>query len=165
MNVSLRQFGGTMQTLWQNLRYGARMLLKNLGFTLVVALTLLWPAATAISQSATPPATDKYADKLRLFEEFARRQMERDKTPGITIGFYKDDYTWVKGFGYADLENKFPATANSAYRLPSTTKTFTGVAIWHFLEKGKMNLDAEIKTYLLNYPKQKCPGLVRQLLT
>src|SRR5262249_61717037 len=29
-----------MQTLWQNLRYGARMLWKQPGFTLVVALTL-----------------------------------------------------------------------------------------------------------------------------
>ena len=62
-----------MQTLLQVLRHGARMLLKNPGFTLVIAFTLLWPAATAISQSAAQPATDKYADKLRLFEEFARR--------------------------------------------------------------------------------------------
>ena len=154
-----------MQTPWQDLRHGARMLLKNPGFALVVALTLLWPTATAISQSAAPPATDKYADKLRLFEEFARRQMEKDKTPGITIGFYKDDYTWVKGFGYADLENKVPATANSAYRLASTTKTFTGVAILQLVEKGKMKLDAEIQTYLPYYPKQKWPVTVRQLLT
>jgi len=29
MNVSLRQFGETMQTLWQYLRYGARMLLRR----------------------------------------------------------------------------------------------------------------------------------------
>jgi len=154
-----------MQTLKQDPRHGARMSLRNLGFTLVVALTLLWPAATAISQSAKPPATDKYADKLRLFEEFARRQMEKDKTPGITIGFYKDDYTWVKGFGYADLENKVPATANSVYRLASTTKTFTGVAILQLVEKGKMKLDEEIQTYLPYYPRQKWPVTVRQLLT
>ena len=52
---------------------------------------------------------DKYADKLRSFEEFLRTQIEKDQVPGLTIGFYKDDYTWVKGFGYSDLENKIPA--------------------------------------------------------
>src|SRR5262245_58732015 len=32
--------GGWLETLWQDLRYGARMLLKNPGFTLVAILTL-----------------------------------------------------------------------------------------------------------------------------
>src|SRR4029453_8571936 len=33
-------FRGIMQTLWQDLRYGARMLLKKRGFTLVAVITL-----------------------------------------------------------------------------------------------------------------------------
>src|SRR5262245_28828319 len=98
------------------------------------------PAAT-FSQATSGQTSDKYADKLRLFEEFARRQIEMDKTPGITIGFYKDDYAWVKGFGYADLENKVAATANSAYRLASATKNFTGVAIWKPHEPREVQMD------------------------
>lgn len=90
--------------------------------------------------------------------------MEKDKIPGLTIGFIKDDYTWVKGFGYADLENKLPAKAESAYRLASVTKTMTGVAILQLAEKGKINLDGEIQTYVPYYPKQKWPVTVRQLL-
>src|SRR4030095_16934384 len=81
--------------------------------------------AGSFAQTSAPQVTDKYAGKLRVFEEFVRKQMEKDHIPGLTIGFYKDDYTWVKGFGYADLENKVPAKPESAYRLASITKTFT----------------------------------------
>jgi CubicO group peptidase (beta-lactamase class C family) len=118
-----------------------------------------------IPQISTIQPGDKYADKLRIFEEFVRKQMEKDKIPGLTIGFYKDGYGWVKGFGYADIENKLPAHAESAYRLASITKTFTGVAILQLVEQGKLSLDGEIQTYLPSYPKQRWPVTVKQLLT
>jgi CubicO group peptidase (beta-lactamase class C family) len=90
--------------------------------------------------------------------------MEKDKIPGLTIGFMKDDSVWVKGFGYADLENKIPAQAESAYRLASVTKTMTGTAILQLAARGKIDLDGEIQTYVPYYPKQKWPVTVRQLL-
>ena len=103
--------------------------------------------------------------QLREFEDFVRVQMERDRIPGLTIGFLHDDVTWVKSFGYADIENKTPATNNSAYRIASTTKTMTGAAVVQLAERGKISLDAEIQTYLPEYPKQKWLVTVRQLLT
>ncbi len=110
-----------------------------------------------------PPAP-QYADKLAIFEEFVKEQMQKDKIPGLTIGFFKDDFGWVKGFGYADVENKIPARPDTAYRLASITKSFTGTAILQLVEKGQMDLDAEIQTYVPSYPKQKWPVTVRQLL-
>lgn len=110
------------------------------------------------------PQNAQYADRIAAFEEFVMQQMQKDKIPGLTIGFFKDDFSWAKGFGYADLENKIPARPESAYRLASITKTFTGAAILQLVEQGKMSLDGEIQTYLPSYPKQKWPVTVRQLL-
>jgi CubicO group peptidase (beta-lactamase class C family) len=127
-------------------------------------LTLTLLALTTSFAQQSPAPVDPYADRLRRFEEFVRQRMEQDRIPGLTIGFYKDDYTWVKGFGYADVENKLPAKVESAYRLASITKSFTGVAILQLVEQGKMKLDAEIQTYLPYYPKQRWPVTVQQLL-
>lgn len=103
--------------------------------------------------------------QLREFENYVRLQMERDRIPGMTIGFLKDGLTWVKAFGYADIENKTLAAPNSAYRIASITKTMTGAAIVQLAERGRINLDAEIQTYVPNYAKQQWPVTVRQLLT
>ncbi|MBV9210776.1 MAG: class A beta-lactamase-related serine hydrolase [Acidobacteria bacterium] len=133
---------------------------KSLALILSLLLLLNCFALTASSQQASK----KSADKWRGFEEFVARRMAQDKIPGLTIGFVRGDETWVKGFGYADVENKVPATAESAYRLASVTKTMTGAAIVQLAERGKLSLDGEIQTYVPYYPKQKWPVTVRQLL-
>ncbi|HEX8888334.1 MAG TPA: serine hydrolase domain-containing protein [Pyrinomonadaceae bacterium] len=114
--------------------------------------------------SSSTQTSDPYAEKLRAFEEFVRQQMSKEKIPGLTIGFVKDDYVWVKGFGYADLENKTPARADSSYRLASVQKSMTAAAILQLAEQGKINLDAEIQTYVPYFPKKKYPVTIRQLL-
>ena len=118
-----------------------------------------------VAQSSAPQAADPYAQRLREFEEFVAAGMKRDQIPGMTVGFFRDEYTWVKGFGYADLENKTPAHAESAYRLASITKSMTGEAIVQLAERSRVDLDAEIQTYVPDYPKQKWPVTVRNLLT
>ncbi|MFL6334452.1 MAG: serine hydrolase domain-containing protein [Pyrinomonadaceae bacterium] len=136
---------------------------------LAVAAVLLCaspcPRRGASAQTAAPQAADPYAGRLREFGEYVNAGMKHDRIPGMTIGFFKDDYTWVKGFGYADLENKVPATAESAYRLASITKSMTGEAVVQLAERGKLDLDAEIQKYVPDYPKQKWPVTVRNLLT
>jgi CubicO group peptidase (beta-lactamase class C family) len=121
-------------------------------------------ASTRLKSAKTITTPKSYGESIRLFEDFARRQMALDQTPGMTIGFMKDDFVWVKGFGYADLENRSPAKAESAYRLASVTKPMTAVAILQLAEKGKINLDAEVQTYVPYFPKKQAPVTVRQLL-
>ena len=138
---------------------------KTLSLAVAAVLLCGITRVPAGAQAAAPQTPDPYAERLREFESFVATAMKNDHIPGLTVGFFKDDYTWVKGFGYADLENKTPAIAESAYRLASTTKSMTGEAIVQLAERGKLDLDAEIQKYVPDYPVQKWPVTVRNLLT
>ncbi len=102
--------------------------------------------------------------QFKEFEDFVVKQMATDKVPGLSVGFMKGDEIWAKGFGYADLENKLPAKSESMYRLASVSKPMTATAVLQLVEKGKINLDAEVQTYVPYFPKKNFPVTVRQLL-
>lgn len=142
--------------------------------TRIVLLALLLQVTTAgnflvLAQTpkSTPAATassSQYKEELKQFDDFVARQMKFDKTPGLTIGFIEDGFVWTKGYGFADLENKVPAKPESAYRLASVTKSMTAVAIMQLVEKKKIDLDAEVQTYVPYFPKKQWPVTVRQVL-
>lgn len=118
-----------------------------------------------IQAQTTAAKTDsRYAEKIRKIEEFVQRQMKADGTIGLSVGIMKDDFIWTKGYGFADLENKVPAKAESAYRLASITKPMTAVGVLHLVEQGKIDLDAEVQKYVPYFPKKNFPVTVRQVL-
>jgi len=144
---------------------------RKLVKSFVLLLLLQVVVATQIPVQGQKPVAAKgarnnsqYSRQLVLFEEFVRKQMVLDRTVGLTVGFVKDDFVWVKGYGFADLENKVPAKPESAYRLASVTKPMTAIAIMQLVEKGKIDLDAEVQTYVSYFPKKPWPVTVRQVL-
>ncbi len=129
-------------------------------FHLLILLALICNCGFAAQDVELHP----YAEVIRKYKEFLNLYMILDKVPGLSIGFLKDGVVWVEGFGYSDLENMVPAKPESAYRLASITKTITAMAILLLSEKGKIDLDAEVQTYVPYFPKKKWPITVRQLL-
>ena len=134
--------------------------MRNLSIFLIVTLLFIQNYAPTVSAQTS----NKYQAQLIEFEEFVKTQMATDKIPGLSVGFIKDDFVWTKGFGFADLENKTPAKADSMYRMASVNKPMTAAAILQLAEKGKINLDAEVQTYVPYFPKKQFPVTVRQLL-
>jgi CubicO group peptidase (beta-lactamase class C family) len=124
----------------------------------------IWLVLLTVFITALPISAQQYEKQIKAIEDFVVKQMKVDKIPGLSIGFYKNDFIWAKGFGYADLENKTPASARSAYRLASNTKSMTAVAILQLVEQGKVDLDAEVQTYVPYFPRKRWPVTVRQLL-
>jgi CubicO group peptidase (beta-lactamase class C family) len=140
------------------------MNLKAFGLA-ALAIPVLLASAPAAAASAGPAGSDDaHAQRLQLFEDHVRAWMKKEEIPGFTIGFVKDGRMWVRGFGFADLENRVPATAESAYRYASVQKSMTAAAILQLVEKGKISLDAEIQAYVPYYPRKPWPVTIRQLL-
>lgn len=126
---------------------------------------LRFPALLLIAVCSWPSfAAGPYDAKLRRFADFVRQQMTDDRSVGLTIGFIKDDVTWVRAFGVADLENGVPAKSDSSYAMASVTKTMTAVAILKLADEGKLDLDAEVQQYVPEYPRKKYPIRIRHLL-
>jgi CubicO group peptidase (beta-lactamase class C family) len=138
--------------------------MRRLSPLTAIALLLVCLCSQFDTTQAVQSNRAQYAAQLRLFREFVKREMATDRIPGLTIGFVMDDFTWSEGFGYADLENKTPAKSESAYRLASITKSMTAVGLLRLYEQGKINLDAELQSYVPYFPKKKHPITIRQLL-
>ena len=105
-----------------------------------------------------------FSTKLAEFEGFVQQQMKEKQIPGLTVGFFKGGCTWVVAFGLADLENRVPVSVNSAYRYASVQKSMTAAAVLQLAEQGKVDLDAEVQTYVPYFPRKPWPVTVRQLL-
>jgi CubicO group peptidase (beta-lactamase class C family) len=76
--------------------------------------------------------------------------MEENHIAGAAVSVVKDGkLLFAKGYGYADLEKGIPVDPGlTVFRIGSVTKLFTWTAVMQLVEQGKLDLDADVNTYL-----------------
>ena len=119
-----------------------------------VLVFALFFAASAFAQDA----------RVRAFEEFVDAAMRAQQMPGLSVAVMHGDFRWSRGFGLADVDNDVPARADSSYRMASVTKPMTAVGVLKLVDDGKIDLDAEVQTYVPYFPRKPHKITVRQLL-
>ena len=109
------------------------------------ALVLLVNASGSLS--LTLPSSDE-KKRLERFEKEVDELRDRLKIPGLSAVIVKDQKVlWAKGFGFADLENRIPATPDTLYSIASLAKTFAATLVLQLVEQGKLDLDEPISHY------------------
>lgn len=107
-------------------------------------------AAPPLQQSVGPSA--KYASVAEALSKFVQHEMEDKKLPAFSIALVDDQQVvWAKGFGYADPDKKTPATPETDYRIGSVSKLFTDIGVMQLVERGELDLDTPIQTYLPDF--------------
>ncbi len=119
---------------------------------------------TAARESAT-----SYGPLVAALAEYVEAEMQDKRIPGISIALVDgDEIVWAQGFGVADPESGAPATAETVYRVGSVSKLFTDIAVMQLVERGELDLDAAVQTYLPEFaPRNPFGGAItlRQLMS
>ncbi len=86
--------------------------------------------------------------------------------PGAAVRVAKAGVVLLeKGYGFADVERKLPATPETVFRLASVTKAFTGTAVLMLAERGAIALDDPVTKHLPSSPPAWRDVTVRHLLS
>jgi D-alanyl-D-alanine carboxypeptidase len=116
-------------------------------FTL--ALSLAAPVSVAFGQVQHLVDTPGVKTAIAVFDSWVQQRVIDQELPGLSIGIvYDQELIWAKGYGYAELAKKTPATPSTAYRIASLTKLFTATAILQLRDAGKLQLDDPVSKYV-----------------
>lgn len=96
--------------------------------------------------------------------------MAAHKVPGVTVSVvYDGKVALTKGYGFADVARTKPVDPDTTlFRPGSISKTFTWVAVMQLVEQGKLDLDADVNSYLTQFQIPEAfgqPVTLRNLLT
>jgi CubicO group peptidase (beta-lactamase class C family) len=105
-------------------------------------------AAPQAPDSPTAPLTS--ADVEAWLDGYIPYALQKADIAGAVVVVVKDGQVLVqKGFGYSDVAARKPVDPNlTLFRPGSVSKLFTWTAVMQLVEQGKLDLDADVNTYL-----------------
>lgn len=75
------------------------------------------------------------------------------ETSGVAVLVARDgEILFQRGFGYADVDQKTPITAETKFRIGSVTKQFTAAAILKLVEQDRLSLEDPLAKYFPEFP-------------
>lgn len=116
----------------------------------LLALTVASGAGATQAEPSAPAAELTRSDVEAWLDGFLPYAMGAGDVAGGVIVVVKDGQVLLqKGYGYADVEAKRPVDPErTLFRAGSVAKLITHTAVMQLVEQGKLDLDADIATYL-----------------
>ena len=100
---------------------------------------------------STDNAMQKRLETLpAVIDQLVEDQLINSEVAGAVVTVVNDGQIFhKKGYGYKNIENEIPVSADDTlFRPGSVSKLFTWVALMQQIEAGKVELDADVNTYI-----------------
>ena len=141
---------------------------------LVAGVSILWIGSgltpvpdlgktTVIDQQVYNPAYAAPIEKARARLVDARVHLV---APALSLAVgVGGELIWAEAHGFSDLATMDPVKITTRFPIGSVSKSITAVAVSQLVETGAIDLDADIHTYVPDYPAQEYEITTRQLLS
>ncbi len=126
----------------------------------VFAILAFFLSARSLGSQVVAP------EKLAEIEKAIEAEMAATKTPGAAVAVISGDkIVFAKGFGTTSTEGGSVVTADTLFRMGSTTKMFTAATVLTLAETGKVKLSVPVGSYLKGLPTKVSNLTLHQLLS
>ncbi len=136
--------------------------LKQYICSALISVVLLIMSTTGVApvlamQATPPPPSPTGLSDPHELETFLDGvisvQLTDDHIPGATVAVVKDGRLFfARGYGDADLQHgKLVSADTTLFRVGSVSKLFTWTAVMQLAEQGKVDLHADVNTYLKTF--------------
>jgi CubicO group peptidase (beta-lactamase class C family) len=128
-------------------------------------------AGGAVALAVGTPATaaaGRVPAVVRELDEKIQQAMAAFLVPGVAYGLRYRGRDYVRGFGVTSLDDPQPVDGDTVFRVASNTKPFVGTAVMRLAERGRLDLDRTVRSYLPDFrtadPAASARITVRQAL-
>jgi CubicO group peptidase (beta-lactamase class C family) len=141
-------------------RRACNSIVRAAAIPIVLALALAtFGVRSAEAQSSAPLDS---AALGAFFDGLFGAQREAYHVPGASVAVVQNG-AMIFARGYADVERRTPVAADKTlFRVASISKLFVWTAVMQLVEQGKLDLDADVNTYLKDF---KIPPTYQQPIT
>ena len=127
--------------------------------------TPLHPDPQSVRSTTHADPSRTWGEAVERGRQITRAALNEQNLPGLSVAVAAgSEIVWAEGFGWADLESQAPVTPKTRFRIGTASKVFTSAALGLLMEGDRLKLDAEIQTYVPEFPKKEWPVTVRQLM-
>ncbi len=101
----------------------------------------------------------------KVIDAAAADALRTRRIAGLTVAvMHKDFPVQVRGYGFADVERRIPATPGTVYGIGSMTKQFTATAVMQLVEQGLIGLDDPLTRHFEKAVRLQTPVTISHLL-
>ena len=109
---------------------------------------------------------ERYANEIEEGRRLARALVVNQNLPGLSVAVAADgEIVWAESFGWANIEDREAVTPRTRFRLGAASKPLTAAAVALLHDRGRLDFDAPVQTYVPDYPQKQWPVTPRQLMS